>query len=181
MSFMEFYSFSSIFFNFLLVFTFSEKYILGTEKIIKHIFYFLRALISCSIALILSLYLPLSLPPSFSHFFPSFLPPCLLACNIQFYNIPVHLDNRSTKLKILFTSAFSQTYLYTRGPCLFGLPGGSDDKENACNAGDPSWIPGSGRSPGEDNGYQLQHSCLENSMDRGVWQATVHGVTKSHT
>ena len=43
MSFVEFYSFSSIFFNFLLVFTFSEKYILGTEKIIKHIFYFLRS------------------------------------------------------------------------------------------------------------------------------------------
>ena len=42
-------------------------------------------------------------------------------------------------------------------------------------------IPGSGRSPGEGNGYPLQYSCLENSMDRGVWQATVHGVVKSQT
>ena len=42
-------------------------------------------------------------------------------------------------------------------------------------------IPGSGRSPGEGNGYPLQYSCLENPMDRGAWQATVHGVTKSQT
>ena len=40
-------------------------------------------------------------------------------------------------------------------------------------------IPGSGRSPGEGNGNPFQYSCLENSMDRGAWQATVHGVTKS--
>ena len=49
------------------------------------------------------------------------------------------------------------------------LPGGSDGKEAACNAGDPSSIPGSGRSPGEGYGNPLQYSCLENSMDRGVW------------
>ena len=49
----------------------------------------------------------------------------------------------------------------------------------ACNAGDLGLIPGSGRSPGEGNGYPLQYSCLENSMDRGAWQATVHGVTES--
>ena len=42
-------------------------------------------------------------------------------------------------------------------------------------------IPGLGRSPGEENSYPLQYSCLENSMDRGAWQATVHGVTKSWT
>ena len=42
-------------------------------------------------------------------------------------------------------------------------------------------IPGSGRSPGEGNGYPLQYSCLENPLDRGAWQATVHGVTKSWT
>ena len=47
-----------------------------------------------------------------------------------------------------------------------GFPGGSDGKESACNAGDPGWIPASGRSPGEGNGYSLQYSCLENSMDR---------------
>ena len=53
------------------------------------------------------------------------------------------------------------------------------DKESTRNAGDLGLIPRSGRSPGEGNGYQFQHSCLENSMDRGAWQATVHGVAKS--
>ena len=53
-----------------------------------------------------------------------------------------------------------------------GFPGGSDSKEFSCNAGHPGLIPGSGRSPGEGNGYPLQYSCLENSMDRGTWQAT---------
>ena len=46
---------------------------------------------------------------------------------------------------------------------------------------DASSIPGSGRSPGEGNGNLLQYFCLENSIDRGVWQAIVHGVTKSQT
>ena len=49
------------------------------------------------------------------------------------------------------------------------FPGGSDGKESACNAGDWGLIPGSGRSPGGGNGNPLQYSCLENSMDRGVW------------
>ena len=62
-----------------------------------------------------------------------------------------------------------------------GFPGGSDGKESACSAGDPGSIPGPGRSPGERNGYPLQYSCLENSMDRGAWQATVRGVAKSQT
>ena len=43
-----------------------------------------------------------------------------------------------------------------------GFPGGSDGKESACNAGDPGWFPGSGRSPGERNGDPLQCSCMEN-------------------
>jgi len=47
--------------------------------------------------------------------------------------------------------------------------------------GDPGSIPGSGRSPGEGNGNPLQYSCLENPMDGGAWQATVHGVSKSQT
>ena len=51
-------------------------------------------------------------------------------------------------------------------------------KESACNAGDPSAIPGTGRSPGEGNVNPLQYSCLENLMDRGAWQATVHGVAR---
>ena len=62
-----------------------------------------------------------------------------------------------------------------------GFPGGSDGQESVCNAGDLSSIPGLGRSPGEGNGNPLQYSCLENSMDIGAWQATVHGVAKSQT
>ena len=59
-----------------------------------------------------------------------------------------------------------------------GFLGGSNDKESSCNAGDLGLIPGSGRSPGEGKGYPLQYSCLENSMDRGVWWATVHGIAR---
>ena len=61
------------------------------------------------------------------------------------------------------------------------FPGGSDSKEAACNVGDTGSIPGLGRSPGEGHGYPLQYSCLENSMDRGAFQAVAHGVTKSWT
>ena len=59
-----------------------------------------------------------------------------------------------------------------------GFPGGSVGKEPACNAGDArdmGSIPGSGRSPGGGYGYPLQYSCLENPIDRGAWQATLHG------
>ena len=62
-----------------------------------------------------------------------------------------------------------------------GFPGDSVVKNPPANAGDAGSIPGSGRSPGGGNGNPLQCSCLENSMDRGAWQATVHGVTKSQT
>ena len=58
-----------------------------------------------------------------------------------------------------------------------GFPGGSDSKESACNAGDPGVIPGLGRPPGEGNNYPLEYSCLENSMERGDWWATVHRVS----
>ena len=64
---------------------------------------------------------------------------------------------------------------------LGGFPGGSDSKESACNARDLGLILGSGRFPGEGNGYPLQYFCLENSMDRGAWLATFHGVAKSWT
>ena len=59
--------------------------------------------------------------------------------------------------------------------------GSSDGKESACNTGDLGLIPGARRSPGEGNGYPLKYSCLENSMDRGAWQITVHKVAKSQT
>ena len=73
----------------------------------------------------------------------------------------------------IYTTPTSQT--------LKSFPGGSDSGESACNAGDPGLIPGSGRSPGKGHGNPLQYSCLENSMDRGTWQATVWGVTKNKT
>ena len=60
------------------------------------------------------------------------------------------------------------------------FPGGLDSKESAFNAGDLGSILGSGRS-GEENGNPLQYSYLENSIDTGAWQATIHGVTKSKT
>ena len=62
-----------------------------------------------------------------------------------------------------------------------GFPAGSDGKESACNAGDLGSVPGSGKSPEERNGYPLQYSCLENSVNREAWQAADHGVTKNQT
>ena len=64
-----------------------------------------------------------------------------------------------------------------------GFLSGSAGKESTCNAGDSGdtgSIPGLGRSPGGGNGNPPQYSCLENSMDRGDWWVTVHGVTKIH-
>ena len=76
------------------------------------------------------------------------------------------------------------TYVLEHPENLGGLPEHLGDslmaqslKESACNAGDLD----SRRSPGEGNGNPLQYSCLENSMDRGAWRATVHGVTNSRT
>ena len=54
-------------------------------------------------------------------------------------------------------------------------------KDSACNAGNSGSILGLGRPPGEGNGNPIQYACLENSMDRGAWWATVHGVAKSQT
>ena len=62
-----------------------------------------------------------------------------------------------------------------------GLPGGSDNKESPCSAGDPGSMPGSGRSSGEGHGNPLQYSCLENAMGRGAWWAIICGAPKSQT
>ena len=78
-------------------------------------------------------------------------------------------------------TVFILEHLHALWVLLRDFPGGSDGKESACNAGDLDSIPGSGRFPEEGNGNPLQYSCLENSMDRGAWQATVHGVTMSQT
>ena len=83
----------------------------------------------------------------------------------------------SYKLREDCTSFVSELY-QELSPTL-GFSGGSDAKESAYHVGDPGLIPGSGRSSGEGNGYPFQYSCLENSMDRGAWWATVHGFPKS--
>ena len=76
-------------------------------------------------------------------------------------------------------NSYTHTHTHTHTHMVF--PDSSVGKESACNAGDLGSIPGLGRSPGERNGNPLQYPSLENSMDRGAWQATVHGVTKSWT
>ena len=84
----------------------------------------------------------------------------------------------------ILSSFKSQNASFASSVYFLGFPGGSLGKESTCNAGDTrdtGSIPGSGRSPGVENGNPLQYSCLGNSMDRGAWQATVHGVTKSQT
>ena len=60
----------------------------------------------------------------------------------------------------------------------YDFPGGSDGKASVYNAGDMGSIPGSGRSAGEGNGNPLQYYSLENPMDRGAWQPTVHGIAR---
>ena len=81
-------------------------------------------------------------------------------------------NNKSNKLKSIddYVNDDNISFVYnaldTVVLCIYEFPGGSDGKASACNAGDPSSIPGSGRSPGEGNDNPLQHSCLENPMDR---------------
>ena len=87
-----------------------------------------------------------------------------------------HSRSKGTK----FLLASFNLYLYGRLK-IPAFPGGSDVKESAYNSGDMGLIPGSGRFSGEGNGNPLQYSCLENSIDRGACQATVHGVAKSQT
>ena len=74
---------------------------------------------------------------------------------------------------------------YWSGVPLPSLPGGTNGKELVCQCSlgisDICLIPGSGRSPGEGNGYPLQYSCLENPIDRGAWRSTAHGVAQSRT
>ena len=84
------------------------------------------------------------------------------------------------KIRVLIFK-FWWLYIYFYG-YLLGNPGGSVGKESTCNAevsGAKGSIPGSGRSPGGGHGNPLQYPCLENPMNRGAWQATVHGIAKS--
>ena len=79
--------------------------------------------------------------------------------------------------KVSYVHTYIQRYFERR----LGFPGGSDRKESACHAGVAGSIPGTGRFLGEGNGNPLQCSCLEYSMDRGAWRATVHGAAESLT
>ena len=92
--------------------------------------------------------------------------------------LPASIPSNSKTL-IFFLHKFDLVYLLS---ILFeGFPGGSVSKVYTCNAGDPGSIPELGRSPGEENGYPLLYSCLENSMDRGAQPAIVHVVAKNQT
>ena len=66
-------------------------------------------------------------------------------------------------------------------PFTMGFPGGSENKEFTCNAGNLGSVSGMRRFPGEGNSYLLQYFGLENSTDRGAWWATIHGLAKSRT
>ena len=112
----------------------------------------------------------------------------------NYHDSPVHLS-LSSSVKALFDPELS-TFIFWRVSDIrkknnsivllcpngyMGFPGDSDGKEPACNARAYGSIPGSGTSLGEGNGYPLQYSCQENSMDRRTRWATVHGITNSQT
>ena len=94
------------------------------------------------------------------------LNPGLLHCRQTFYRLS-HQGRCSYHWEIInLVQAFLSLLLYAYDPLIRDFPGGSDSKESSCKAGDPGSIPELGRFPGEGNGYPLQYSCLENSMDR---------------
>ena len=102
---------------------------------------------------------------------------CFLSDTCQYYYV-----FSKQWLSLLYLYSFSNSLSFSASSFLayiYGFPRGSDSKESACNAGDLSLMPGLERSPGEGNGYSSQYSSPENSMDRGAWQATVHGVATS--
>ena len=100
-------------------------------------------------------------------FFPTQgLNPGLLHCRQTLYRLS-HQGRCSYHWEIInLVQAFLSLLLYAYDLLIRGFPGGSDSKESSCKAGDPGSIPELGRFPGEGNGYPLQYSCLENSMDR---------------
>ena len=114
----------------------------------------------------------------------------LAACNTQATSLGRWYSRVTTGLVKIYQTlgdwdrhiyTIDTMYKLTMRTLLYSFAGGSDDKEFACNSGGPVSIPGSRRSLVEGNGNPLQYSCLENSMDRGAWRATVHRITKSRT
>ena len=97
------------------------------------------------------------------------------------------LENPGPEVCGLSSVTSVKLYLHTSSPrykwvlTARGFPGGSGGKESAYNAGELGLIPRSGRFPGKENGYLLQYSCPENSIDRRALWATIHGVANSQT
>ena len=88
----------------------------------------------------------------------------------------IHIETHSHHSPVYKTLVIAFACSYNEG-----FPRGSVVKDLAANMGDMGSVPGWGRSPGEGNGNSVQHSCLENSKDRGAWWGAVHGVAKSQT
>ena len=97
---------------------------------------------------------------------------CLVLCQLAFH-LSYYLLN-------IFCVCSGKWFSHC-SPVLQDFPHSSVGKESACNAGDLGSFPGLGRSLGKGNGSPLQYSCLENPMDRGLWQATIHGVSRGDT
>ena len=89
------------------------------------------------------------------------------------FSVPTYLANGFILLIYSTNSFLALVYRFTMASLVAQMV------ESACNVGDPGSIPALGRSPGEGNGNPFQYSCLENSMNGGAWQATVHEVAKS--
>ena len=111
---------------------------------------------------------------------------CVLLQGEQIFNW-IYANNYVARKRIFKSFQILKVSGRDEGNCFsfaykgMGFPDGWDGIESAYNAGDPCLIPGLERSPGEGNDYTLQYSCLENSMDRGAWWATVHGIAKRWT
>ena len=109
-------------------------------------------------------------------FFPQY--PCSTLSFSLFFVGLSHRDFLFLSLHSCLSSNSTALAYYLMFAILVGFPGDSDGNQSVCSTGDVSSISGLGRSPGERNGNPLQYSCLENSMDRRAWQATVHGVER---
>ena len=96
----------------------------------------------------------------------------------KIYNTGLYNIGSNSKKNVYKTIQFCFSF-HKQLSIFRGFPGSSDGKESACGAGDPCSAPWLEKSLGEGNGNQLQYSCLENPMDEGAWQVTVHGVAKS--
>ena len=100
---------------------------------------------------------------------------CPLLLDIPF--LPIEGNRRAWSILLRGTFMYSINIFQAPTMCQ-GFPGSSVSKEFVCSAEDLGLTPGSGRSPEEGNGNPPQYSCLENPVDRGAWQATVHGVAR---